>query len=453
MEQLNWISEFVETKKDFFADISDKIWDYAEIHFEEYQSSKLLCEMLENEGFAVERGIAGMETAFVGSFGHGKPVIAILGEFDALSNLSQAAGETQRREIVPHGAGHGCGHNLLGVGSLAGAFAVKHYLESKNLSGTVRYYGCPAEEGGSGKTRMVRKGVFSDVDCALTWHPQDYNCVTNDSCLAAYTVKCTFRGKSAHAAFVPHLGRSALDALELMNVAINFLREHIIPEAKIHYAITNAGGIQPNIVQAETEEVLHIRAPKKSQAQDIFERVHNIAKGAALMTGTEFDIQILSEPSNLVPNTTLAKQMYKNFSALGVPNYSAQDLEMAESFYAILSDTEKRSIRKDMQGKVVANTLDAFREDSVTLMYSTDVGDVSWVIPTVQCTTACVAVGTPPHNWKLVAQGKSSIAHKGMLLAGKVIAATAIDLIQQPQLVEKAKAELEERLKRETYIS
>ena len=287
----------------------------------------------------------------------------------------------------------------------------------------------------------------------MTWHPQDYNCVTNDSCLAAYTVKCTFRGKSAHAAFVPHLGRSALDALELMNVAINFLREHIIPEAKIHYAITNAGGIQPNIVQAETEEVLHIRAPKKSQAQDIFERVHNIAKGAALMTGTEFDIQILSEPSNLVPNTTLAKQMYKNFSALGVPNYSAQDLEMAESFYAILSDTEKRSIRKDMQGKVVANTLDAFREDSVTLMYSTDVGDVSWVIPTVQCTTACVAVGTPPHNWKLVAQGKSSIAHKGMLLAGKVIAATAIDLIQQPQLVEKAKAELEERLKRETYIS
>ncbi|WP_254306645.1 amidohydrolase [Clostridium sp. 001] len=279
MEYFQRVSEIVELKKDLLVKVSDEIWKCAETKFEEFRSAEILCKALEEEGFTVKRGAAGIKTAFIGSYGKGEPIIAVLGEYDALHGLSQEGGIAEQKPIIPGGSGHGCGHNLLGTGAFAGAIAIRYYMEENNLPGTIRYYGCPAEEGGAGKVFMSREGVFNDVDCALTWHPDTGNGVGLNSTLAVYDACFKFKGKSAHAAMAPHLGRSALDAVEVMNVGVNYLREHVIQEARIHYAITDAGGQSPNVVQAQAEDNFSIRAPKVSQVKDIYERICNIAKG------------------------------------------------------------------------------------------------------------------------------------------------------------------------------
>lgn len=449
------LAAIIEGKRDFFIQISDKIWEYAETRFEEKQSAELLCQALEKEGFAVERGAAGIETAFIGSFGSGKPVVAILGEFDALSGLSQNRGVASQDPVQEGGNGHGCGHNLLGTGSLAAAVALKQYMEEHQLPGTVRYYGCPGEEGGSGKTFMAREGVFNDADFALCWHPAPLNGIMPGSSLANYQVYFKFKGRSSHAAASPHLGRSALDAVELMNVGVNYLREHVIQEARIHYAITNTGGMSPNVVQAQAEVLYLVRAPKTHQVEEIYQRVCDIARGAALMTGTQLEIVFDKACSNLIGNNVLEEVMHKQFTELGVPVFDESEKELARAIRETLTEEDMKLFRrmKGIEDKELADFLIPFSMKGMKVgSGSTDVGDVSWIVPTAQCITACMAIGTPFHTWQLVAQGGTSLGHKGMLHAGKVLAATALEVMQNPELLEAAKAELQQHLAEEPYV-
>ncbi|MFS0781271.1 M20 family metallopeptidase [Bacillus sp. 1P06AnD] len=450
------VAQIIEDKREELIEVSNRIWEYAELGYEEKRSASLLCDMLEKEGFTVEREAGGIETAFIGSYGSGNPVIAIMGEFDALTGLSQEGGVSEPNPIVKGGNGHGCGHNLLGTGALAAAIALRYYMEENGMNGTIRYYGCPAEEAGAGKTHMVREGLFSDVDIALSWHPGSHNLIWNTSSLACLGGTFRFEGRSSHAAASPHLGRSALDAVELMNVGVNYLREHIIPEARIHYAITNAGGYSPNVVQAEAEVFYYIRAPKVSQARDLFKRVADIARGAALMTGTEAVIPSISGLSNLVPNTVLNQVMFTQLDAYGAPAYNAMEQQFARELQSSLSKEDVEfDIKscKELRMKALSDMVEPFEETDACMFGSTDVGDVSWVVPTAQCNTSTWVLGTPAHTWQVVAIGTTSIAHKGMLLAGKVIAATALEVLEHPEIIEKAKQELNERLDGESYVS
>lgn len=459
------IMEIIDQKREKLIHVSDRIWDYAETRFDEFRSAELLCKSLEEEGFSVERGVGGMETAFIGSYGSGSPVIAILGEYDALSGLSQERGMVIQQPIQPGGNGHGCGHNLLGTGALAAAVAVRNYMEENQIEGTIRYYGCPAEEGGSGKTIMVREGLFDDVDTAISWHPYPFNAVASVTNVANYQVYFKFKGKAAHASGAPHLGRSALDALELMNIGVNFLREHIIPEARIHYAITNTGGLAPNVVQAEAEALYMVRAPKLEQVEEIYQRVCKVARGAAMMTETEVDIIFDKGCSNLIPNQTLAAVMYDNFREVGVPEFNEEEKAFARQIRDTMPDSEKHSILRMLSQLPVPNDLlQLLKEQEISTVLmpyvnktfqlpgSTDVGDVSWIVPTVQCATNCFAMGTQLHSWQLVAQGGTSIGHKGMLHAGKVMAATAVELLLNPKIIDQAKEELKEKLDGSTYV-
>jgi aminobenzoyl-glutamate utilization protein B len=455
MHYLSEISHIIEEKRNQLIAISDKIWGYAETRFEEFQSAELLCAALVDEGFTVERDAGGIETAFVGSFGSGKPVVAFLGEFDALSGLSQKAGLADKIPIINGGNGHGCGHNLLGTGALAAAIALRYYMEQHHIPGTVRYYGCPGEEGGSGKTFMAREGLFNDVDFCLTWHPGYSNEVITGTSLANYQVYYKFKGVSTHASSSPHLGRSALDAVELMNIGVNYLREHIIPEARVHYAITDAGGSSPNVVQAEASVLYLIRAPRIAQVDEIYQRVCNIARGAALMTETKVEIVFDKACSNLVPNHTLEKIAYKNFTALGVPEYDDREKALAESIRATLSEGAKDGVRDStIKDKPLSDRLCPLEVPFLpkSMGGSTDVGDVSWITPTVQCSTACWAVGTPGHTWQVVTMGTTSIAHKAMLHAGKVMAATAVEALENPHIIAEAEAELREYLNGGAYV-
>ncbi len=461
MKIQTFISDYIESRRETFIRLSDKIWEMPELHFEEFQSAECICESLEKEGFQVEKEAAGLQTAFIGSYGSGKPVVAILGEFDALPGLSQKKGLTKHEPISEGGHGHGCGHNLLGTGAFAAAVAIKEYMEKTGLKGTVRYYGCPAEENGSGKAYLTRAGLFDDVDFALSWHPETKPVLMNVSTLANYAVRFVFHGKSAHAAAAPHLGRSALDAVELMNVGVNYLREHMIPEARIHYAITDTGGTSPNVVQAHAEVAYLIRAPKKKQVVELSNRVNDIAKGAALMTGTKVEAVFEGAASDLIPNDVLAEVMHRNLTAIGVPSYDETDQRYAQEIRDSLAPEDRdaalagldHDTAMKLKDKSIADIIPPFSKKATLLSGSTDVGDVSWKVPTMQCMTACWALGTPFHTWQVVSQGAMPIGQKGMLQAGKVIAATAIEVMENPDILEQAKKEHEERLGGETYFS
>ncbi|HZG12235.1 MAG TPA: M20 family metallopeptidase [Kurthia gibsonii] len=450
-----FVSEIIEQNKDTLVDVSNQVWRFAETGFQEKKSAQLLVQTLKNEGFTVEEGVAEIDTAFIGSYGSGKPVIAFLGEFDALSGLSQEGGQVNYAPVEKNGNGHGCGHNLLGTGSLAAALVVRDYLKENELSGTVRYYGCPGEEIGGGKTFMVREGLFDDVDFALTWHPGSRNEIMSMASLACYEVYFKFKGASAHAAGSPHLGRSALDAVELMNVGVNYLREHIIPEARVHYAITNTGGFAPNVVQSEAEVLYFVRAPRVSQTESIYQRVCDVARGAALMTGTEVEIDLASALSNVIPNTVLEETMYAQFEQLGVPTHTEEEQQFAQAIRQTLAEADKKveeEVDRRLAGKDLADVISPYTPASNVFPGSTDVGDVSWIVPTAQCMTACEVLGTTLHTWQIVATGTTSIAHKGMMHAGKVMAATALQLLHNPELVEQAKAELVKRKNGEEYM-
>ncbi|WPP41657.1 M20 family metallopeptidase [Paenibacillus hunanensis] len=444
----------IASRRERLIAISDQIWEYAETRFQEQRSAELICLALEEAGFHVERGAGGIDTAFIGSYGSGHPVIAVLGEYDALSGLSQMAGQATYAPLVEGGNGHGCGHNLLGTASLGAVLALKEQMEQHGLEGTIRYYGCPAEEGGSGKTFMVRAGLFDDVDGAVTWHPFDYHSVMSVHTLANYQYYYRFKGRSAHAAAAPHLGRSALDAAELMNVGVNYLREHIVQEARIHYALTDSGGHSPNVVQSQAEVLYLIRAPHIRQAADIAERVHNVARGAALMTGTEVEIIFDKACSEIVPNRTLEQVVDEQFRRFSLPEHTADELALAEAIRESLTDEEKQAswqLPPSQRELALANEILPY-EHGKWLSGSTDVADVSWVTPTVQCTTACFVNSTAAHSWQWVAVGKTSIAHKGMLYAAEIMAATALEMLTRPELLAAARQELEERLHGQEYV-
>ena len=431
------IWEIIQAEKYDFEKISDRIWDYAEIRYKEYQSSQLQCRVLKEHGFAVTEALGGIATAFMGQYGEEGPVLGFLGEFDALPELSQEAGCTQKKPVEGKTCGHGCGHHLLGTGSLEAACAIKELISRGKIHGTVRYYGCPAEEGGAGKGFLVRAGVFKDVDICLTWHPSDVNGVMNHT-LANMRLFFDFYGKSAHAGAAPHMGRSALDALELTNVGCNYLREHIIPEARIHYAVTYTGGTAPNVVQAFAQEIYCLRAPQLNQLKSVFERVCNVARGAAMMTDTSLNIRVVSAYANILPNRTLCKLVLEKFKEFCPVSYTKEEWEFARQY-----QEEEREYALN-QG---IETQDA------EFSGSTDVGDVSWNVPTVSLTTASYGAGTVMHTWRTTAQGKSSIAKKGMHLAACVMAAAAAQLYEEPKLREQVRGDFVKELGGRKYFS
>jgi aminobenzoyl-glutamate utilization protein B len=443
--------EIVEAKRDAFFELSDRVWETPETNYEEYRSSNEHAVLLEQEGFRVTRGIASLPTAVMGEAGESGPVIAILGEFDALPGLSQVAGLAEERPLVDGGNGHGCGHNLLGSGSMLAAAAVKDYLARRGLKGRVRYYGCPAEEGGSSKGFMVRAGVFDDVDIAISWHPAAFAGVNNPISLACNEINFHFSGRASHASATPHLGRSALDAVELMNVGVNYMREHMPSTARIHYAVTDAGGSAPNVVQARATVRYLVRARTLPELNSLVQRVKKVADGAALMTETTVRSRIISGDANLIGNTPLESLMHSQLERLGPPDFSEADHEIARKFQRTFSpediaDSYRRFNIVPKKGQALCDSIFPPESGDGSIVGSTDVGTVSWVVPTVQMRGATYAIGTPGHSWQLVAQGKLPAAHKGMEHAAKVMASTAVDLFTNSELIQAAKADHRNRL-------
>ncbi|SIR53584.1 M20 family metallopeptidase [Bosea sp. TND4EK4] len=428
---------------EFFA-LSDRIWEMPELNYQEQRSAAQHAAMLEAQGFRVENGIAGLPTAMLGEAGAGGPVIAILGEYDALPGLSQEAGVAEHRPLIEGGNGHGCGHNMLGSASLLAATAVKDWLAATGAPGRVRYYGCPAEEGGSSKGFMVREGAFDDVDIAICWHPSAFTAVSLPVSLACVEVEFTFHGRASHAAAAPHLGRSALDAVELMNIGVNYMREHMPASARVHYAYIDAGGIAPNVVQAKATVRHLIRALTLGEMWDLVRRVKAIAEGAALMTETTVVARQLSGDANLVGNRPLEEAMYANLLRLGGPGFDGADRALAAAFQKTFSAEDIRAsyARSGLpvrEGESLSDEICPLDAKTDLSIGSTDVGTVSWVVPTVQCRAACYAIGTPGHSWQLVAQGKAPAAHKGLALAAKAMAGVAVDVLSQPELLKAAK--------------
>ena len=452
------IWEIVEAKRDAFFDLSDRVWETPETNYEEYRSSDEHAFLLEKEGFRVTRGIANLPTAVMGEAGKDGPVIAILGEFDALPGLSQVAGVAEERPLIEGGNGHGCGHNLLGSGSMLAAAAVKDYLDKNSLKGRVRYYGCPAEEGGSSKGFMVRAGVFDDVDIAISWHPAAFAGVNNPISLACNEINFHFSGRASHASATPHLGRSALDAVELMNVGVNYMREHMPSSARIHYAVTDTGGSAPNVVQARATVRYLVRARDLPELNSLVERVKKVADGAALMTETTVRSRIVSGDANLVGNTPLENLMHAQLERLGPPDFDEADHETARKFQGTFSQEDIASSYKRFnvtpkKGQALCDGIFPPESGDGSIVGSTDVGTVSWVVPTVQMRGATYAIGTPGHSWQLVAQGKLPAAHKGMEHAAKVMAGTAIELLANSDLIGAAKADHRNRLEGKPFVN
>ncbi len=446
----------VEAKQDAFIALSDRIWDMPELNFQEIRSSAEHVAMLETQGFRVTMGVAGIPTAIMGEAGEGGPVIAILGEFDALPGLSQEAGVARHRPLPGDGAGHACGHNLLGSGAMLAATAVKDWLAAQGIKGRVRYYGCPAEEGGAAKTFMVRDGVFADVDAAISWHPAPFSGVNEAHSLAILMLDFSFTGRASHAAAAPHLGRSALDAVELMNVGVNYMREHMPSDARIHYAHLNSGGVAPNVVQAFAKVRYLVRATELPGLRALVERVKKVAEGAALMTETMVRSDVVSAMSNLLANTPLERAMHANFERLGPPEFDAADRAFAAEIQATIGQEDIDSAHRRFGIPVIdaplCDLIVPLEARGARMVGSTDVGDVSWAVPTVQARGATYAIGTPGHSWQLTAQGKTPAAHKGMVHVAKVMAATAADVLTDPALLALAKSDHAARLARTPYV-
>ncbi|MDE2415863.1 MAG: amidohydrolase [Comamonadaceae bacterium] len=457
MEQLQ---DFFTRETPRMTALADQIWSLAELRYAETASARLHMDALAGSGFRITRDVAGIPTAFMAEWGEAGPVIAFLGEYDALSGLNQQSGALVCTPSVdsPGLAGHGCGHHLLGTSAHFAAIALQAHLLASGGQARVRYYGCPAEEGGSGKTFMARAGVFDDVDVALTWHPASFTGVFSQSTLANIQAKFIFHGKASHAAHSPHLGRSALDAVELMNVGVNYLREHMPPSARVHYAVTDTGGLSPNVVQARAEVLYLIRAARNDEAADLYQRVQNVARGAALMTDCRVEVVFDKACSNLLQNTTLNQVLYARLLAEGTLTVDTGTQAKAGDFQATLSadeiDAVSRPLASVLRGKVpkVFEGVAPYDPQASDILFgSTDVADVSWVTPTAQAWVACYAFGTPMHSWQMVSQGQSSLAHAGMVRAARVLAGTAIELVQRPELIAQAKAELLERRQGKPY--
>ncbi|MGB3587273.1 MAG: amidohydrolase [Tunicatimonas sp.] len=422
----------LDEKQEQYAEVAHQIWNYAELGYQEEQSSQLLQKTLSDAGFSVEAGVADIPTAFVASYGSGEPVIALLAEFDALPGMSQTA--VPKQEIKEEGkGGHACGHHLFGTGSVAAAIAVKSWLEESGTTGTLRLYGTPAEEGGAGKVYMVREGLFDDVGAVLHWHPGSRNSASARSSLANKSAKFRFYGNAAHAAAAPEKGRSSLDGIEAMNMMVNMMREHVSAESRIHYVITK-GGDAPNIVPGFAESFYYVRHPEMQEVRDMFERVVKAAEGAALGTGTRMEYEVIHGIYNVLPNETLSEMMYQNLQAVGGVSYDEEEKAFAEQIQQTYDPGDATLAS--------ANEVQSYTVSNRGTGGSTDVGDVSWMAPTAGMSAATWVPGTYAHSWQAVAAGGTSIGHKGMMVAAKTLALTAMDIYQKPEITQTAREEL-----------
>ena len=452
-------NKWVDGNESRLTDMSDAIWEYAELGYVEFKSAKLLADELESHGFKIERGVAGIPTAFVGTWGKGKPVIGVMGEYDALPGLSQKVSPI-KEPIEVGEPGHGCGHNIHGTSGLGGAIALRYAMEETGLKGTVKFFGCPAEEMLSGKVWMVREGVFDGVDAVISHHPSSMNTAGLSSSNANNAVKFHYRGKTSHAAGSPEQGRSALDAVELMNIGVNFLREHVIQDARIHYVIEEGGG-QPNVVPDYARSWYLIRAPERDQLEPIYQRILKIAEGAALMTETELEVEFIKGIYNKVPSLTLSKVVTANMREIGAPTYTAEEMEFAEKVSESISEASKRTTLwktkrpgwEDLMTVLMDGSVPDAWNDGEVSHGSTDVSDVSWMTPTMEFSTATYILGTPGHSWQNVAFSGMSIGHKSLFYASKIIASTAIDLLTKPELIKEAWIELDKRKAGRIYRS
>lgn len=401
-----------------FTSISDQIWEFAEPRYQEFHSSALQADFLEQEGFTVTRNLGGIATAFSASFGSGHPVIGLLGEYDALPCMNQIADSPEKQTDLPGAAGHGCGHNLLGTGAMEAACLIRDWLLQTHSEGTVIYFGCPAEEGGAGKAFLTRSGCFDNLDFALAWHPGSKTGLIKKA-LANIRVIFDFTGKSAHAAAHPELGRSALDACELMNVGVNYLREHVKSDARMHYAYLNDGGDAPNIVPAAATLLYALRAPESTYVAELYDRVSDVAKGAALMTGTRVSCRTVSAYAELLSVPAMEALMMEAMQEAEKPEYADDDYEYAERFAA------------DQASPSIDTTI--LPADQSINLGSTDVGDVSWQVPTGLIGVTTEAAGCALHTWQIVAQGKSPLAYKGMHYAARILFAAAKKLYESPE--------------------
>lgn len=459
------IMKYLDEHTDQFTEMADRIWEKPEVMWEEFFASQLQADFLENAGFAVTRDVAGMNTAFIAEWGTGSPIIGFIGEYDALPGLSQQRKPVQVAQ-VEGGPGHGCGHNLLGSGALAAAVAVQNWLQSAGLAGTVRYYGCPAEEGGGGKVFMARAGLYDDLDAAITWHPDSANYPGKGASVAISISRFRFKGIAAHAGGTPHLGRSALDAVELMNVGANYLREHVLDGTRIQYIITN-GGQAANIVPDTAEVEYWLRAEKTDYLHEVAERLRKIAQGAALMTETTFEESVISACSGLYPNHYLADLLYEALQVIGSIAFTDNEVAFAqqvnESFGSSNEDYAQRMIDYFKPSADWAVLLLAHKDQPMLganfpapdahMVHkgATDVGDLSQITPTAALFTSCFPTGSPGHSWSNVACGGISIGHKGMMHAAKAMAICTVDLFTNPDHLQRAKQEFEQRMGSRRY--
>ena len=445
MSSHSQLEKAVDVHAPNYIQVSKQIWDYAELGYHENKSSALLQMQLKDAGFKMQSGVADEPTGFVASYGQGKPVIAILGEFDALPGLSQQS-VPQRDPVVSGAAGHACGHNLLGAGAALAAVAVKEYMVKNHVAGTLRYYGTPAEEGGSGKVYMVRDGLFKDVDVVLHWHPSDRNSVINGGMLAVTSAKFTFHGVASHAAMAPDRGRSALDAVMLMGNGLEFMREHVPSNTRVHYVISK-GGVAPNVVPDLAEMDLMARSPSSATLNGVWAWINKIAQGAAQMTDTKLEVRNIGSDANIVGNDALAAEAQKNLEEVGGFTLNASQKEFALALQKSLPPDGALSLD-------LTQTVQPLRPfDPNAPMASTDVGDVSWTVPTIGFGTATFVPGVAAHTWQAAASTGMSIGQEGMVIAAKALALTAADLFAQPQLVQAAKADFTKKLAGKTYES
>jgi len=426
----NSLSKSIIKHKDHFEGVAMELWNLAELGYQEHESSLLLSNSLEKEGFKISYGVANIPTAFIAEFGSSGPVIGILGEFDALPGLSQTTSPFREKSKNSSGAGQACGHHLFGAGSAWAAVAIKEWLENNNIEGRIRFYGTPAEEGGSGKVYMVREGLFKDVDIVLHWHPDDVNSANPASNNSNKSAKFKFKGISTHAAGAPDLGRSALDGVESMNMMVNMMREHIPQESRIHYVITK-GGLAPNVVPEEAEVYYYVRHPQMHVVEELFERVVKAANGAAMGTETNVGYEVMHGNYSLLPNNSLQKLIHKNLTSHGGIQYTNEELEYAKAI-------SKTLVSKD----ALIGQQEIIQPFKPSQSYgSTDVGDISWNVPTAGFRTSSWVPGTAAHSWQAVASGGTSIGLKGAELAAKTLSSSAIELFLNPELIKEAKNE------------
>jgi len=451
--------DWIEKNQKRVIALSDRIWELAEVGLQEYESSVLLADELRKAGFKVRKAVVDMPTAFVATYGRSKPVIGIMGEYDALPGISQKP-IPRREPLIPGAPGHGCGHNIHGTSGVAAAIAVKAAMKTQKLEGTIKFFGCPAEETLVGKVFMARDGIFRGVDAVLSHHPGRMNAACLISSNAMNSVKFHFQGKASHAGGSPEQGRSALDAVELMNIGVNYLREHIIQEARIHYVIEE-GGHEPNVVPPYARSWYYVRAPERGQVDRIYEWVLKIADGANLMAGTTRRVEFLTACYNTLPNVALAQLIVANMREIGAPTYNEEELAFAYEITNTVPPEEKRASLRRSKRPGWEKLLDVEMDTSIPIPWglgetsggSTDVGDVSRIAPTMEFTTAAFPLGTPGHSWQNVACSRVGIGHKSLIFAAKVIACTALDLLTKSEVLAGISKEFEESMRGSKYAS